>query len=430
MGVGLYVTGIFPRVGMNRRAPSKDDLFEQMRGVIGAFASDPFDRGWLSFDEEDDAMVVSLFPAAECVRLEWSRKELTASTKTSTLGPGYHAYVVDLLKQVGEKCGVEWDWDEDETGYGRTGDFHQLERLMVKHVRMLGQDILGNEDLSARDPGDDACSLLLNMPLGDPRPVLDVFSVSPTGPLRREWWEQVVAMDDPLEPAKQMMPWWNRERNAQDWLNIGKMLLWSVVKWRPPADQEERAEIDRTLACFEQARRLDPTIQVPQREIDELRELARAEEWDARRPAERGMGFSRGDVRVHLGGGATVRVPGYFLPSFSEEDGTSAYAWGERSVTVTSGELKDRTLTPREVIAATELPMEGAKVVLDIDGEERAVKAVQAEEDGEHIISAVVAGRGTLVRVTVVYEDEADREWALKTVRYVEPPVLEDGEEA
>jgi len=75
------------------------------------------------------ALQVLLHPTAESVEIvSWDPKTLVVSAKTSSVGPGYHLYLCDVVKRIGEALSVAWDPPDaerqtgDDTGFFHAGD--------------------------------------------------------------------------------------------------------------------------------------------------------------------------------------------------------------------------------------------------------------------------------------------------------------------
>src|SRR5579871_3914836 len=67
------------------------------------------------------ALFCQLHPAANPLQLVLTdAAHLEASATTSSAGPGYHIYVSQLLKELGQNFGATWE--QPETGIGTYGD--------------------------------------------------------------------------------------------------------------------------------------------------------------------------------------------------------------------------------------------------------------------------------------------------------------------
>ena len=161
--------------------------------------------------------MVELHPCGTAVEFIWNPTgEVEAWAKTSTVGPGYHAYVIDLLQAVGRELHLEWRWDEgnsgDETGYVQNQDFPALENEFASFLGSLGQIFL-------QQAAAGATNLMVNMTAGALHPMEGAFCWSPCGPLSRQWWEMAVEPDpnEILRIEAEFYPWWDKEANADFW---------------------------------------------------------------------------------------------------------------------------------------------------------------------------------------------------------------------
>src|SRR5688500_9808258 len=83
-------------------------------------------------------LFLRLHPAAEDVSLVAAGEgRLVVAANTYTVGPGYHRYLCELLRRMGQRFDVVWaDPDAaqevgDPTGYFHSGDASALEREML-----------------------------------------------------------------------------------------------------------------------------------------------------------------------------------------------------------------------------------------------------------------------------------------------------------
>jgi hypothetical protein len=106
--------------------------------------------------------------------------------------------------------------------------------------------------------------------------------------------------------------------------------MWTGVRWRRPETAEDVGQLQRILAWLHSAYVRDPTLDYPWREWEELRgylDGADPVPPHARRPTGPLIGYRRRNVRVRLGNGWSISVPGSFAES-REGDGTYC-AWGD-----------------------------------------------------------------------------------------------------
>src|SRR2546423_1432700 len=122
MGVGLYLQGH----SGGGEAPSPKALLQRVEEWAVAKAGDPLTSWEIGKGHEGkSALFLKLHPAAEVVEIAaLGGGRLLVSAKTSSVGPGYHASLCDLLKRLGKSLGVTWAPPEEEGDEG-TRYFHR-----------------------------------------------------------------------------------------------------------------------------------------------------------------------------------------------------------------------------------------------------------------------------------------------------------------
>src|SRR5688572_27842637 len=129
MGVGLYLNGSYDLAAETDEAVA--DWLEDMSSWFDEeISGDPF---WGNFflrcrtGETHDgrpALYVFIHPAAEEVDIIVPEPgRVTVSAKTSTVGPGYHTALCQLLRRFGEEKKIRWnpDGEEDDASQDETG---------------------------------------------------------------------------------------------------------------------------------------------------------------------------------------------------------------------------------------------------------------------------------------------------------------------
>src|SRR2546423_10201281 len=104
MGVGLYLTGEY----QSKR--TAEQWLKRAAAWIEEHGGEPFPRIELDTeDEERPTLTVLLHPAGEGVEITVLEPgSLIVSATTSTVGPGYHCHVCDLLHRFGEEYSITW----------------------------------------------------------------------------------------------------------------------------------------------------------------------------------------------------------------------------------------------------------------------------------------------------------------------------------
>lgn len=208
MGLGIYITGEPERSGLLRRRPSSETLFDAIKGAAADLIDDSLTRRFFLSEQGTSELALFLHPAEENVDISYDGRDVTLSAKTSSAGPGYHAWLVNFVDHIGERVGITWDWrdgDEDsadETDYHSHRDFGRLQAAMANWLQEFSKYFLNESDLD---------SLNICLPL-DFSPVHEHFAISPMGVWEREWFECVIRADaDEIgDIAQTFFPAWRR----------------------------------------------------------------------------------------------------------------------------------------------------------------------------------------------------------------------------
>lgn len=399
---------------VGRRAASDPlEFLERAKRWLAERGGDPSP----SVSIEEGVLIAELHPAAEPMLIEATEREVVLSASTLTAGPGYHRHACELALALGEALGVEWPLDGDTSGWLRERDDAKLEAAFLDTLGDIARQIL-----MLAEQGKRGFSLFL--------PVGHAFEhggaiATPLGARTDAWLRAVAA--DPSRGAD-VFAWWNAERDGRYFLGLALVHAWLEVRWRPPVDDSERALLDRVATWIERAHALDPDLPLPwdeQAQIlaflgeDSLR-ATRAQLKAQSQPAHAPIGYRRGHVRVTLSGGWSMRIPGELAERW-EERGTWV-AWdARRSVWFTSMNVRTETGDPSpstDVTLASLPPLRGDELLELERGELRGIACfVEDEHEGERIfrLEAHAAMRDAAAIGTIVFVDEADRDWALST---------------
>jgi len=418
MGLGVGI-----RAPLKRRRKHLRDL--KAVGVAALEAiDDPLLASMARVVEIDDlSLGLHLHPAAEYVYFELRPDELKASSKTSTVGPGYHAYVVELLERMGERHGLAWSWEPDdddedaigdECGYHADHDFEALQQQMQAFLRAL----------VAIDDEGETDNVRICLPF-DFDPVRPGEICSPAGPLTRTWLRDVAAASEAriAELAPTFFAWWTKGCDAAFWNGYGRSLCWTEIPWHPPATDAERRSYDHAIAAFARSLALDPQVMLPDLEVAELKRLRDAPVADAGPPRPSGIGFRRGDMRWHISAGWTLQAPGYWYDDL--DDGSLVLWFKDKTIRACSFTVEGR--------AATDILASSTKSHRDVADDQlvrwesrhliaEGVYRWTDDGDGYWMLESSVAMDGSLCVLTICFEDPADRAWAETTLRSVKRP--------
>ena len=141
MGVGLFLTGTYSSGAADQSA---DDWLEQVAAWLEGHEEEPLMLCHRAANDADQpTLFVQMHPCAEEVEISVPAPGVCAIVaKTSTVGPGYHIFVCDLLHALGTQFHLEWD-EPDERGRHRRRD-----RLFLP--RRCGRAPPGNAALAQR----------------------------------------------------------------------------------------------------------------------------------------------------------------------------------------------------------------------------------------------------------------------------------------
>lgn len=374
---------------------------------------DPAWRELVDVEREGSSLAVSLHPAEEALRFEVEGDRLRASARTNSAGPGYHAFVLDLLDRAGEACGLTWDPPEDLTSETAAGDLDVLQDEAAGWLKEVATRLaaLAREGHS---------SLGVSLPEGtvlvDERRV-----ASPLGLWEPSWFEETAALEGEAlrRRAAEFFPWFHAGLSAQVWARAGLAIAWVELPWRAPRDDAEVRRYQQARLCFARARTLDPTVELPPGLEDEVRAQLDARGKPLTAPAPEGVGFRRRLLRWSLAGGWSIELPGYYTSSIERGGETKLLWFPGRTVRVSTFSMRvpDGSAPPAEHLLREVAEGEGPVATFQRGHLRGQAVFVAEEEDGQrfYTLQGEVAAPGEVCVVTVSFADPADRDWAIQT---------------
>src|SRR5260370_13210027 len=138
MGLGLTIAA---RLAKGRPA----EALAALRAAVEASAGEAV--RWTSTGDDDGPpwLAIALQPAEEALTFTFEPERIVATARTSGAGPGYHAFVCELLRGAGDELGIDWtasrDDEGDETGFFDCGDRVRLEREFHAFVAALARQL-------------------------------------------------------------------------------------------------------------------------------------------------------------------------------------------------------------------------------------------------------------------------------------------------
>ena len=413
--------------GVIPRLPTADDLIDHIERQLREECGEAI-VSLYRLPAGDDArrLRVRLHPAAREVEFTTGEPaRVSVAATTADVGPGYHTYLAELVRRIGAEQSVTWEAPSeelgtaDDTGYFDSGRREDAERRLLVWLRG-GLD----QANAARRIGGSAVAI---QSTNGHRFVSDGRLITALGPRDDAWLD--AALGDP-RVAIDVFPWWTDALDARHLLNRALTLMWTEVRWRPAATDDERLVQAESLRLLRRAYALDPSLPYPWREWQEL--MAHTGTIDpmsdriareaASSPDTPRIGYRRRPVMVtHAGWGLTV--PGTFAERRS--DGEWWGGEGGRAITLaaTPTETDGRPMLPATFLQRVAGHL-GTDVLRHEDGPiVGAARLTVNDEAGVETAvlegySAVV-GSGAAIRVEI--HDPADWEWALDMWRSLRP---------
>lgn len=444
MPVAIHAFGQAGRRGLALRIPAPDRLLQDVEtwlraeypDVVRSVALEPAvgasDDG--PTPTRRDTLRVGLHPAAADVVLGAEDGGRVAfDAWTAGAGPGYERFCWRLLERLGEELSIEWTGappDAEDPPPLEAPDRRAVEH---DHLVWLASALTGSRD--ARRVGD--CDLHLATPDGW-RFTFDGALATPLGPRDDSWLERAIA--DP-GVAIDVLPWWTDATDARYLLNRALCLMWTEVRWRRPADDDEWALFDEVLRLLRRAYPLDPALPYPWREWHELLELRGAEEPMADLILARAVetapdaggpiGYRRRPVTLVQAGWA-VEIPGSFSGRRTDEEWTGRDAGRTVTLAATPTGTADGPM-PADAFLDLVAGDLGSDALSHETGD--VVGRARLTTDGSSgvgvgVLEGFSAVRGSGAAIRIVFHDPADWQWALDTWRGLAPADVRGGRAA
>ncbi len=323
MGLGLSLASDLGRKSFSDVARlARSEL--RLPAPLDAFAT---------FEEGRDVIYASLFPNEEPVAVMIEGRRLLVEARTSGLGPGYHATLVDCLDRMALLGGLEWRETEDasdETGYFATRDPALLQAEHATFLAALQERVV---EISADAPSGRNIQINLDLSRFSLGPEADVHTQR--GPRTRDEF----AGDSP----EAHFPWWTLGLGAPAAASLIETLLWTEFKWRAPLDDRDDVVAAALLRLADIAGDLAPPAMARVRLF--LGSDAEALGVDALPPLSDPpmIGYARWPARLQFDRGWSAVLPGH-MSALSSDGGKRrgwSAEWGSCGVTVYEGLAND-----------------------------------------------------------------------------------------
>jgi len=379
--------------------------------------------------ESSPTLFCQLHPAAEEIELSLIDQEhVVVSANTTTVGPGYHIFLVSLFKNWGSEFHASWNEPEnssdefgDETEYFLSGDEPKVYEEMTRWLQALaGTFFRGTFDTD--DKG-----IALCMPMNPQFSETDLPAITSLGP--RDWdWLRAAAADG--NNGRDFFAWWGPGLDAGYYVGRALAHMWTNVRWRTPVNDSERQVLEDVTDSLRNAYRLDPTLQLPWAEWNEIVGLLGVDfaEKELVRSHSQGVpkiGYRRRKVRVALPGGWTIQVPGSFS-DFEEDENNDLSAWDPpREIWFTAFSAAGGPPHKAFENAKKDFKKSRPEYLVERDSfiaQASISKKQRGSGEDYFILKSSNISPGKRAVCTILFSNPEDREWALETWRSIQPP--------
>lgn len=347
---------------------------------------------------------LSLHPAEEPVRFHSDYGEVLMQARTSSAGPGYHAFVVGFLDHCEKALGLSWKID-DETGYAASRDISALRAAMAEDLQQDTESPRSSEYARSEQ-------FALSQPT-------EFNLVEPSYVARPLGLCDLAFFDNPDPVA--WYSWWDDGVTGEVVHRMALCQLWMHVPWHPARDDEEAKILVRAAGLARRAAEMGH----PLSEDDErdLATLMDGEELAAPGEPER-IGFWRRPRRWSVPDGCSVIMPGYVYRSYEPEASRLRLTYGERAVQMDVYAADDDPTTVAYAEPTGELPWPGLPgrdehMRLEADDFRAVIFQGDAEiAEGPSLIG-LFRGYQRFVIVTITFGFESEIGWAEDVMRSV-----------
>lgn len=410
MGLGLSLNAT-----LRRGTADNPTVVRHFAEVFFAIASSQPVIGRLSraCEGSDSAIGIEVMPLEEEVSFSCQSDRLTVSAKTSTLGPGYHAYLCMLLDKFADETGLSWTETEDEideTGYFSTRDFPALQLEMARWLKAISERLVE----IGKDP--DFSMMRIGFPVRFAPVGLGSFALTHRGPRNREFFKKISNSGDRglMRMAESHFPWWTEGLDEQSAHALVEALLWMEYPWRSELDEREQKIADAILALAEISGNLQ---NIDQLDIEELDSLLNSNVSIG--PNRSGIGYMRGSMERPLAGPWTINLPGFFHETFDPDDNTLTYWFGDKTVHATTFAIDRSADFKAEDVEPNDQP----DIAFVDNGTAYYAETDRGRESGRDyysLVGTVEAEFGAAV-ISVLYDDPNDKDWAVSVFKSVKP---------
>lgn len=426
MALGVKLKGKLKRSLMARLGKSKpaDDTLKEMKSWFMEYSSHLSPTVWIQSQNDRPTLFCWLHPAAENLEISFLDSEyFTVSANTTSVGPGYHIFVGNILTGLTYHFDIIWDKPteeyRDEIAYFYSRNEKQVFDSMSAWLRSL---VGHNFD---KDPKDVRPQRSLGM-RADVRFSSDAIAITPMGPRDIEW---VTKTAEDGRNGRDFFAWWTPGLDAEYFLNRALVRMWSDVRWRTPATDEELQTMKYVSNSLWNAYQLNPDLNYPWAEWNEVLDLLQEDHREYRFVRERarelqpGIGYRRRDVEVALVDNWSITVPGSFSDFAWDEKGNYFAVDPPRNVSVTVYAFDENSQTWFDS-KRQQLLQEPRELVHELPGYFAAGQIKKVLEEGVEFFQLLAhcIAPGWITTCAIAFNKPEERDWAIKVWKSLIPP--------
>ena len=259
------------------------------------------------------------------------------------------------------------------------------------------------------------------------------FACSSLGFWDKSYFDQIKSSDCDLSAFGEFFIWWNKAQDASFYKKSALAIIWFDLNWLPPVNEESTARYRSAMTCLEKAYSLNPHDEYPIAEWLEIANLIQDENLSAmlatRFLGAQGidtptLGFCRGNLRSLVPGGFHITHPGKL---YSEYNDGMAWWDGKRTIraTVLTVTLKEGVEPSNETLLGSGINSGDFEPFRKLKNREIAaqIKHSVIDENGKPVFMTQLeaAYNNNLLILSIFYEAEQDKDWAIEICASVGP---------
>jgi len=422
VSVGFYLLGRFETAQLQ-----PDDLLRHLENWIERESSDLSPITRLGFVDEKPCLFSLFHPAAEEVEICLTDPDhVTVSANTSTVGPGYHIFLCDLIRRWSDDFSIKWiEFSaDDDTTFGDEADYffsrdkQKVYDQMAHWLRTLtGSFFDGTLDQNSKD-------IALCMPM-NVQFEGNSLAITQLGPRDKDW---LFRLSKGLIADHEFFPWHNIGLTAEYYLGRALVHMWSDVRWRRPANDNERRLLRSVVTSLETACRINPDLVFPWNDWNELLDFLeeKGSTFDfvgARVSGPGRIGYRRNRVRTCLPGNWWIETEGSFSEFESDETGALCSFDPPREIWFTAYSFSADN--PKENFRRIRNTALGEKHEFTHEDDTYVSVADISKKVKEgmpyYVLQSSCIGLLRRCVCTLVFDKADDREWAIRVWRSLKP---------